>query len=143
MPVYEFNTQGIKAERNTVIIFEESPMPNKTIINGIHAMPGTGLIRSKSGLAKRSAFLYQAIAIPRGVPIITARKYPDIAILSDDPICSGKVAPSGAVVVIFLMKVLKTTTGLGRVVLGNIFNTAVTRYQKHKNRITDTAEIQR
>jgi Na+/H+ antiporter NhaD/arsenite permease-like protein len=82
------------------------------------------------------------MAIPRGVPIITARKYPDIAILSDEPICSGKVAPSGAVLVIFLIKVLKTTTGLGRVVLGNIFSIVVTRYQKPKKRIIDTMEIQ-
>jgi hypothetical protein len=80
--------------------------------------------------------------IPRGVPISIARKYPDMAILIDDPMCSGRVAPSGAVLVNFLIKVLKTITGLGRVVLGNMFSIAVSRYQKHKNRMTDTAETQ-
>jgi hypothetical protein len=78
--------------------------------------------------------------MPKGVPANTARKYPDMAILSDDPICSGKVAPSGAVPVIFLIKVLNTTTGPGRVVLGNNCSTAVMICQKPKNRIMDTTE---
>jgi hypothetical protein len=38
------------------------------------------------------------------------------------------------------MKVLKTTTGLGRAALGKIPNIAVNKYHMHKNRITDIIE---
>lgn len=59
----------------------------------------------------------------------TPMAQPPIAILSEEKMCWGKVAPSGAVEVIFLIKVAAMVTGPGKVELFVIFSTSQHHHQ--------------
>ncbi len=91
---------------------------------GIQAIGEIGRSRSKTGRAKRSTFLYHAIKIPRGVLMTTPNARPTMAIWREEMICCGRVAPSGAVLLIFSIKVSAKVTGPGKVDSLVIFRTS-------------------
>ena len=107
------------------------------IISGIHASPGTGRSKSKIGLANKSTFLYHAIQIPSGVPITTPSAQPPNAIFKEEPMCCGSVAPSGAELLNFAIKVFITVTGPGSVDELVSFNTSQQNHQIPTKPITD------
>jgi hypothetical protein len=90
-------TQAVKDDKKITIALEKRPIPKSMIITGIHAIPGIGLTRSKRGLIKRSAFLLQAMIIPRGTPITTPMRYPLKATCKEAARCCNMVPPSGRV----------------------------------------------
>lgn len=60
--------------RKITAAFGKMPIPKRRINIGIQARPGTGRIKSNSGLARRSTHLNQAIMIPIGTPNSTPRE---------------------------------------------------------------------
>ena len=94
--------------------FAWNPIPRSTIVSGIHAIGGIGLIISKIGLTNLSTESENPIMRPRGIPIAIASRNPENDVIRLDTIFCPSVAPSGLAFESLSWNVATRSVGAGR-----------------------------
>ncbi|MFR2851311.1 MAG: hypothetical protein ACLTD4_06520 [Hungatella sp.] len=115
---------------------EDSPSPNHTIDNGIHAIGGIGLRISKIGRNNAEATLNHPMRIPNTVPVIDPRRNPMSTRLKLHRICPSIVCvPIGCT--IDTKKAVKVSAGPAST--SPAFVNETTSCQIHRNTRIETA----
>ena len=62
-------TMATMAEMKMTSALDKKPMPTSVTITDVHAMPGMVRTRSNTGRTSMSILSFQAMKIPRGMPM--------------------------------------------------------------------------